>query len=223
MPAIPLIGLGISAYSAYKGAKSAGQAAKAQEQMSQRQSALAQSLQTMGSGQLALSQPALQKAMEYYTKVATGNRGAINAAIAPERNQLLESYGGAEKGINARMAAGPDRDRAIAELYRQRAGQVGMMPFQAKQQGIHDMEQAGNAYRDAGLQLYGGASSALTGASNTYNQAANNRANEWAGYGSLGANASKAAQGVWDWYRNRGKKPTPGPWAGGYSFPAGEF
>lgn len=221
MPAIPLIGMGISAYSAYKQAKSAQKAGQAQERIAQQQSDLGRALQTAGRGQMAAGEPALNKAMQHYMTLVTGNRGAINAEIAPERNQMLEGYRGAETGINAKLAPGPDRDRAIAELYRSKAGQAGMMPFQARQNAFQNLESAGEKRLSVGADLMKSSSGVFGGASDAAARAGENNADAWAGYGSIGANASKAAQGVWDWYKNRRGGSQPGPWSGGYKFPSG--
>ncbi len=210
MPAIPIIGLGVSAYSAYKQGKAASKAAKAQEGIANKQSALAQELQSQGKGQFDAGQPALSKAMQHYMNLATGGRGAINSELAPEKGQAEESYRGAEQGINAQLAPGPSRDRAIAELYRSKASSFGMMPFMARQNAFKGLEGMGNAAMNRGVSLYGGSSSALGGASNSMQQAGENNANAWSAYGSVAANAGKAAQGAYDWYKNRQQRPQQG-------------
>ncbi len=160
MPAIPLIGLGISAYSAYKQAKQAGKAADMQKQLMAKQSALSGELSGFARNQTSLAQPALSKAMQHYMTLATGSRGAIGAELAPGIAGVTEASRGAERGIDRSIPAGPGRDRAIADLYRQRAGQIGMMPFQAQQKGFAGLEDMGTKGMSSALDAYRGAASA---------------------------------------------------------------
>lgn len=221
MPAIPIIGLGISAFSAYKQAKAQGDAAAAQRDMMQRQSALANEIGGFARQQMSFGQPAMQKAMQHYMTLATGNRGAINAELAPERAGLTDTYRGAEQGMTARMAAGPERDRAIAQLYRQKAGALGVMPFQARSAAFSGLEGLGKFATQQGGELYGKAGTALTGASETGVRASDMTNREYSSYGDLISSGTKAASQVYDWYKNRqsgGMSPT-GPYASGYRFP----
>lgn len=217
MPAIPIIGMGISgvigAYSAHK----QGQVADQQRELMRQQSGLANEMGGFAKEQYNASAPALNKAMSYYMKLATGNRGDIQASIAPGVAGVTEASRGAERGIEARLAPGPGRDRQIAELYRQRAGQIGMMPFQARQSAIGSMAQMGQNRMSSALDFYGKAGSALTGASNTaenYGNASQNAMNQW---GQTAVAGTQAAGQVWDWYKNRQSNNQPfTPYGPGY-------
>ena len=203
MPAIPLITAGVSAYSAYKAAKSQSKAAGEQKALMNHQSALANEMSGFARNQYSSAQPAMQKAMQHYMQLATGNRAAISSAIAPERNAMTESYRGAERGMESQLAPGPARDRAIAELYRQRAGNLGVMPFQARNAAFGNLAQMGQQGVDNSLRAYSGAGSALTGASNTgvNYMNANNQAQQ--GYQNLIANVGKFGTSIYDIYRRR--------------------
>ena len=218
MPAIPIIGLGIGAYSAYKQAKSQGKIADAQTQMMNRQSGLANEISTMGKSQMQMGQPAMQKAMQYYMTLAGGGRGAMNAAMAPERGQMAESYRGAEQGMMARMAPGASREKAIAEMYRSKAGQMGTMPFMARQNAMGQLAGMGGQMMDRGGNLMGAASNAMSGASATGARVSDSRAASGNAYGDLITQGTKAATGIWDWRKNRQGGGQPGPWSGGYKF-----
>jgi hypothetical protein len=71
----------------------------------------------------------------YYRALIGGNRSAMQGAIAPERQQINATYEGAEEG--AKRMRGPARDRAIAKLRLQKAGQVGTLPYQARRDAVN--------------------------------------------------------------------------------------
>lgn len=205
MPAIPLIGLGVSAYSAYNQSKNASRQAKMQEQMMGNQTALAREMSGFARGQFSAAQPAMAKAMDYYRTLASGTRGAIDAKLAPERAAMNETYKGAEMGITSRLAPGATRDRQIAELYRQRAGQQGLMPFMARQQAVGSMADLAGNMTGYGLDAQRGAASALTGASTTGMNAARLSSDAGQQQAQMIANMVKMAQGGYDWWkRSRG-------------------
>lgn len=66
----------------------------------------------------------------YYRALIGGNRAALQGAVAPERQQINATYEGAEEG--AKRMRGPARDRALAKLRLQKAGQVGTLPYTAR-------------------------------------------------------------------------------------------
>lgn len=201
MPAIPIIGLGISAYSAYKQSQAQKQAADMQKQMFQAQSGLANTLTGVAQNQMTLAQPALNKAMQHYMQLASGNRGAINSELAPERAGITESFSGAQKGLMNSTPAGPARDRAIAEMYRSKAGQLGVLPFQARNQAFGNLQQMGTNYLDSAMRAYGGASSALTGASQTGSRYLDARNQQYGTYGDMIKSGVQAGQSAYDWYK----------------------
>lgn len=207
MPAVPIIGLGISAVSAYKSAKNASSMANSQKDLMRQQSGLSNEMASFAREQHTMAEPALQKAMQYYMQLATGNRAAIQGQLAPDIARLTETYRGAERGLEAKTAPGPSRDRAIAELYRQRAGQLGIMPFEARRSAVGDMAQLGGQRMNAALDAYGRAGSALTGASQAGTQAFNMGERASDRYGSMISAGTQAAQDAWNWYRNRAPKP----------------
>jgi hypothetical protein len=222
MPAIPIIGLGISAFSAYKQSKAQGDAAKLQKQMFQQQSGLANTLQGFAQGQTTMAQPALNKAMQHYMTLANGSRGAIGAELAPDINGVTESYRGAEKGLSRATPAGPARDRAIADMYRSKAGQIGMMPFQARQQAFTGLENMGNHATGNALDAYRGAASALTGASTAGSNYSNAVDKQYGTYGSMITAGTQAGQSVWDWYKKR-NSGVNGGWDPSSMNPGAEF
>ena len=225
MPAIPLIVMGVSAATSAYQARKQGQANKQaiglQQQQLDRQSALGQEISGFARNQMNMGGPALQKAMEYYTKLATGDRAAIGSQLAPDIAAVTEASGGAERGLTARMAAGPGRDRAIADLYRQRAGQIGLMPFQARANANQQLGTMGQNLMQGAQNAYGAASNAFsnagyqatnTGASISGAQRESNQM-----WGGIINNAGSLAM---DWYKNRygntGRPPQGQPGWGVY-------
>lgn len=77
----------------------------------------------------------------YYRALISGNRGAMQGAIAPERQQINATYEGAEEG--AKRMRGPARDRALAKLRLQKAGQVGTLPYTARRDAVAQAGQLG--------------------------------------------------------------------------------
>ena len=149
MPAIPLVVAGVtsavSAYGAHKQAKAAGEASKATQDIANQQSQLAKEIMSFGKGQVEASQPALNKAMQYYMQLAGGNRGMMGAALGPDTAALTDTYSGAQRGIESQMGQGPQRDRAVADLQRQKAGQMGLMPMMARSNAVAQLANQGTA------------------------------------------------------------------------------
>lgn len=181
VPFIPAIASSVlgafGANSASKAASSAGNAQKAlaiqQGQIAGQQSGLAKTMTGLAGDSFAAGGPALNKAMDYYRTLASGSRGAIDSALAPARAGLTDTYSGAQRGIEATTGAGPQRDRAIAEMQRQKAGQMGIMPFNAQAGAVGAMADLGGSMLNRGASLYGGAGNVLGGASNSlYGQGA---------------------------------------------------
>ncbi len=108
-----------------------------------------------------IAEPALKKAMQYYMTLAGGNRGAIQSHLAPDIMGLNQSYKGAETRMMNTMAPGPTRDRQMAEMQREKAGAVGMMPFIARNQAIDKMANQGQQGMGNSLTFYNGAANQL--------------------------------------------------------------
>lgn len=80
-----------------------------------------------GANLTAGGQGSLGAASDYYKNIL-GDRNAATNAIAPETTQALDYYKGSEGKINETMRGGA-RDTAIAELERQKVGQIaGYLP-----------------------------------------------------------------------------------------------
>ena len=110
----------------------------------------------------------LTTASNYYRNILGGGRGAMNAALAPERSSALDYYGGAEQRI-ARTVRGPQRDTQLAELERQKVGNLASMAGVARRgaaTGLADVGSRIGQFGDAEASLaslYGNMGTALTG------------------------------------------------------------
>lgn len=184
---VPLITAGISVAGSLLGNRKSG-AEKAMEGTAKQQSALATQIQAMAKNQHTMAGPALQKAMQHYMGLANGNTGAINSMLAPERGQLMETYRGAERGLSSRMAPGANRDTQMAELYRQRAGQMGMMPMMARQNAMGQLGNMGMTLNQGASDMMGMAGNVLSGATGTNAQIAQMQRQRQQGWQALGQN-----------------------------------
>lgn len=191
-PFVPLITAGVTSAMGVVGAKkqasAAGAASKETSDLARQQSEMAKEIMSFGKGQIAASGPALNKAMQYYMQVAGGNRGQIGSAIAPDIAGVTESSRGAQRGIEAQIGAGPQRDREIAELQRQKSGQIGMMPMLARQGGMQGLERLGGAAAQRGAGAMTAAAGANMGAGSLLNTAYNQGQEGRNAWSDLGAN-----------------------------------
>lgn len=188
------IGLGISALGSWLGgrkSKKEKEALAAQRDNIRLQTEMARTMGDFAKQQHSMADPALQKAMQYYTNIASGNRSAIQGALAPTYAQMGDLYRGAEQGMTKNMAPGPQRESAMAEMYRQKAGQMGQLPFQARTDAMGKLGEYGSAGFDRMLGAYTGASGAggqaALGAAQYANLARQSRPN----WGQFGADVGK--------------------------------
>ena len=117
-------------------------------------------LTQQGQQTTAQGQPLVAGAANYYGSLLRGNRAAVDAATAPERGRISESYRGAEQ-VAGRMR-GPARDKARLELARQKTSQIAATPLAARQYGAEagarlgsELTQTGAQQTAAGQQGYG--------------------------------------------------------------------
>ena len=177
MPAVPAIIMGGAALgSAWMGKKASDKATDAQNsaldlqrQTAQKQGQLSNSLMGYADKTYNLAQPALNKAMGYYSTLAGGNRAAINQTLAPQLAQLSDSYKGSANAIHNQLRGGA-RDYALAELNRGQAGQAGMMPMQARTGAMASLAGMGMGLAQQGQGWASNATSALNGAAGTAGQ-----------------------------------------------------
>lgn len=111
----------------------------------------------------------------YMSPILSGSRGAMNQALAPDLAAITDTYRGAGKAIENSGMRGGTRDLATAELNRDRAGKLALLPAQARANaasGMMDVGQGkanvGATQAGAGGNLFGQATSAKQGATSGY-------------------------------------------------------
>lgn len=162
---------GAALYSYFKNKKNAKAQQEAQQstqQSGQQLTAAAppllqqgQQLTGQGSGYLQQGANQLQGAGNYYRTIL-GSRSAATNSLAPETTTALNYYQGAENKANRTMRGG-SRDYAVAELERQKVGQLASYLPAARQNAAQGMERVGSATGALGGQALN-AGSAATGA-----------------------------------------------------------
>ena len=115
--------------------------------------------------------PAYDAAAAYYTPLASGSRGAMDQALAPDRAAVTDTYRGASNALNASGVRGGSRDLATAELNRDRAGRLALLAPAARANAAAALPgiaagrtQLGAAQGGVGTALSGQSIAAQTGA-----------------------------------------------------------
>lgn len=160
---IPAVMAGVSAYSAYKQSKAQSAAQNQAQSAINTQSGLANTLADYSKSQYQLGKPALSTAIGMYTRLASGDRGAVQGAIAPDVARATEASQGVGKYLEQQGVRGGVRDTALAENRTKLAGTVGMMPFLARQNAIQNLGQLGSTTTSQGLTGMSGATGAAAG------------------------------------------------------------
>lgn len=147
---VPAIQLGMSAFGAWRQHKAQkkqqAQAAAAQKAITDQ----AGGFQARDRQLTQIGLPLLQSTSNYYRALIGGDRGAIDSALAPERAGITDTYRGAARGLST--LRGPTRDLATAELNRQKAGQLGLLPAQARANAVQQGQRAGEFAVGTGLE-----------------------------------------------------------------------
>ncbi len=225
MPAIPLVVMGVSAaasaYAAHKQGQQGDNAADMQKSLLDRQSALANQMTSLGQGQISSSKPAMDAAMRYYMTLANGNRSQINTALAPQVAGIADAARGAERGLMAHEGPGAQRDQAMAQLAKQRQGQLGELPMQARTDAMGKLATLGQQGTQQGYNFLTGAAGALGGQTAGINSMFNIQQAGNQGWNQFGQDMFKTyGPQLMQMWKNPGSSGSqqPGPWAGGYKF-----
>jgi hypothetical protein len=174
---------------------------------------------SLGEGQISNSKPALDAAMKHYLTLAQGGRGEINSLLAPDRAAVNETARGTARGIEAHMAPGGQRDQAIADMNRQRQGQLGLMPMQARTDAMGKLAALGGQGMDRGYNFMSGAAGALGGQTAGINSMFNTQMAGQQGWNQFGADMFKTyGPYLMGMGQKKSSNDMPGPWAGGYKF-----
>lgn len=125
----------------------------------------------------------------YLSPILQGSRGAMNQALAPDLAAITETYRGAGKSLEQSGLRGGTRDLAMAELNRDKAGKLALLPTQARQGAASGMLDVGQGR--AGV----GATQAAT-AGNLFGQATNAKQGATGAYGTLFSGAQRQSENL---------------------------
>ena len=118
-------------------------------------------LTTQGNALIGQGVPLMGQAANYWSTLLGGNRAQMAQATAAPRAALTDVYRGAEAGLDRSGVRGATRDVAMAELSRDRAGQIGRLTT-----GVQPG--AAGALGEIGGQLIGQGAPMLSGAGNIW-------------------------------------------------------
>lgn len=93
---------------------------------------LARLMGGQGEGLYNVSNPAYKQALDYYSRILSGDKGAVSQAIAPEAEMNAELTAGQEKAIGNSSLRGGARDTALAEAGRAGAGAISRLIPEAR-------------------------------------------------------------------------------------------
>jgi hypothetical protein len=137
------VGSTIAGHYAGKSAAAGAMNRSPEEQQAINQSlALGRSSAQLGQQFSSLALPRISQGLNYYGTLLGGNRAAIRGAVSPELQDIGEAYKGADVAIGRGYMQGGQRDQALAENARAKAGQIsrligGVRPMAA--QGISQL------------------------------------------------------------------------------------
>lgn len=124
--AIPLVSAGVGALGSLFGGRGGGGGAQA---------GLAPAITGLTGNANFFSRtgaPLLSSAANYYQKLLGNSRAGLQQAIAPVTNQIADTYRGANAQLDYSGVRGPQKDVAVANLARDKAGAIAGVPFVAK-------------------------------------------------------------------------------------------
>lgn len=152
----------------------------------------------------------------YASPLLSGSRGAIDSVLAPERSAITDTYRGAERSLDSMR--GGTRDLAVAELNRDRAGRLALLPGQARTAAAQTMMGVGSgqagvggAQASTGVGLMGQGLQGRAGAAGAYGSLFGNANNNAALRApSDAAGSSGIGSMIFDALKSGGKKPGSG-------------
>lgn len=154
-----------STYSKLLGESAAGTRQRSPEELKHLEnvSELARTLGGQGQNLYNIGSPAYAKAMDYYNRILSGDKGAVTQAIAPEAEMLAEFGNAQQKSIEQGGLRGGARDTALAETGRSSAGQISNLIPQARKDAAAAAAGHGLAGAQAGAGIEQGAANTYSG------------------------------------------------------------
>ena len=164
MAAVVPVAMMVASYVASRRAqKKAAERSKEEQAALQGAQTSAQQIQQTGQNLVGTGSPMQTQAANYYQTLLRGSRPAMAQATAAPTAAITDIYRGAERNLDRAGVQGAARDVAVADLGRQRAGQIaglttGVQPAAAGElagiggqmtgQGVGALQGAGGLYSD---------------------------------------------------------------------------
>lgn len=179
--------------------------------------------------QFGQANTSLDQSANYFSPLLRGGRAAIDQTLAPERAGITETYRGAGKALEQSGMRGGTRDVAGAELNRDRAAKLALLPSAARQGAASAMLQVGQtqgnmAATQAGTaaNLFGNATQAKGVSGSGYNALLGDATDRWKTQNAAGGVAGGGIGSmIFDAIKSQGKKgggvlPNKGPAISGF-------
>lgn len=159
MPAVPAaIMAGSAIYGAYQSRKAAHEAMQLSPVEQQAQSN-SQRLATLTAGQgrqmFDRAMPAVGNTLNYYQTLLNGSKAARYAATSPEAESTSSAYEGANQAIGRSYIRGGQKDQALAENARARAGDIARLTTGVRPMAAQGTMGVAGQLLPAGAQAYG--------------------------------------------------------------------
>lgn len=175
MPAIPAIisggaAIGSSLIGGIMGKKAANTAMqKTPEEQAAfaNNTALAGKQTAQGDEMFGAAMPAVKQSLGYYSTLLNGNREARMGAMAPEAESIGSAYDGANTAVGKGYVQGGQRDMALAENARSRAGAISRLTTGVRPMAAEGMSRIAGNLIPAAQRSYGTASGIYGGQGNS--------------------------------------------------------
>lgn len=118
------------------------------------QTGLSDQLRRQGSDLFGSAMPGIQNTLGYYNTLLSGNRAARMGAVGQEAEDVAGAFAGADKAVGRRLVGG-ERDQALAENARARAGQISRLTTGVRPQAAGAMANLGTNLIGAGAGMQG--------------------------------------------------------------------
>lgn len=147
------------------GGKSSAQ--KQQEDLSRLQMQQSKELLDFSKQRTAQMDTLLQPLIAFSQMTASGDKGAMNTALAPSISGVTSAYAGSKNNIMDTLAPGAGREFALGQLERDKANNLAQLPNNAYLQSLNTLAQIGSGQGQFGLQQLGAGLRSGEGASQT--------------------------------------------------------
>lgn len=109
----------------------------------------------------------MKPSIDFFTASASGDKNALNTALAPQTAAITKSFTDARSNIMDGVAPGAGREFTLGQLERDKANTTALLPANAFLQSIDALAKIGQGQGNFGLQQLGAGMRAGEGAAQT--------------------------------------------------------